>query len=47
VDYYLVIWAVVVYMESRVQTGVRYAGLEKAVGFSLPYLRAVFARYTG
>jgi len=47
VDYYLVIWAVVVFVESRVLSGVHYDEMEKAVGFSLPYLRAIFAQCTG
>jgi AraC-like DNA-binding protein len=47
VDYYLVIGAVVVYVESRLQSGIRCDDLAKAVGVSLPHLRAVFDRYTG
>jgi AraC-like DNA-binding protein len=46
-DYYITIWTVVVFVENRLQTGFDYAELEKATGFSLPHLRAVFARYTG
>ena len=46
-DYYLVIWAIVVFVESRVETGVDYAELGRRVGFSVPHLRAVFAQYTG
>jgi AraC-like DNA-binding protein len=47
VDYYLVIGAVVVYVESRLLYSIRYDDLAKAVGVSLPHLRAVFDRYTG
>lgn len=46
-DNYLVVWSIVVYIESRVQSGIHYADLGKAVGFSLPHLRTVFARITG
>lgn len=46
-DYYIVIWTVIVYVENRLQSGIDYAGLEKAAGFSLPHIRAIFAKYTG
>lgn len=46
-DYYHIIGAAIIFIENRVQTGIRYSELEKAAGFSLPHLRAVFARYTG
>ena len=41
------IWAIVAYIESRVETGIVYADLAKAMGFSLPHLRAIFVRHTG
>jgi len=47
VDYYLVIWAVVVFIESRLQAEIVYTDLEKSIGFSLPYLREIFPQYTG
>ena len=46
-DYYITIWTVIVFVENRLQTGFEYAELEKATGFSLSYLRAVFAKLTG
>lgn len=46
-DYYLVIWAVVAFVESRIESDIEYGDMEKSVGFSLPYLRSIFARLTG
>lgn len=41
------IWAIVVFVESHVASGIDYSELAKAVGFSMPHLRSVFARHTG
>jgi len=41
------IWTVTIFVESRIQTGFNYADLEKATGFSLSHIRAVFAKQTG
>ena len=46
-DHYITIWSAVIFVENRLQSGFDYAGLAKATGFSLPYVRAVFAKYTG
>ena len=46
-DYGIFIWTVVIYIETKVHTTIDYAGLEKATGFSLPHIRAVFAKQTG
>ena len=46
-DYGIFIWTVVIFVESKVQSGFDYAELEKATGFSLPHIRAVFAKQTG
>jgi len=46
-DYYITIWTVVVFVEDRLQSGFDWSELEKATGFSLPHLRAIFAKYTG
>ena len=37
----------VIFVESRIQSGFDYAELERASGFSLPHVRAVFAKQTG
>jgi len=44
---FIFIWTVVIFVESRMGTGFDYAELEKATGFSLPHIRAVFAKQTG
>ncbi len=46
-DYFIVIWSVVVFVENRLQTDFEYAELEKATGFSLPHIRSLFAKLTG
>lgn len=46
-DQYLIVSSVILFVESRLQCGFEYSELEKAVGFSLPYIRAVFAKLTG
>jgi AraC-like DNA-binding protein len=38
---------VAVFVENRLQSGFEYAELEKATGFSLPHIRAVYAKLTG
>jgi AraC-like DNA-binding protein len=47
VDQYLMVSSVVIFVENRLQSGFKYTELEKAVGFSLPHIRAVFAKLTG
>lgn len=39
--------AIAVFVENRLQSGFDYSELEKAVGFSLPHIRAVYAGVTG
>lgn len=46
-DYGILIWTVAIFVESRIKSGFEYAELEKATGFSLPHIRAVFAKQTG
>jgi AraC-like DNA-binding protein len=46
-DYFLTVSAVIVFVESRVGTEIRYEELEEATGFSLSHLRALFANITG
>lgn len=46
-DYFIVIWAVVVFVENRLQSGFEYKELEKATGFSLSHIRSLFAKHTG
>jgi len=46
-DYFLVIWSVVVLIENSIESGFDYAELEKRTGFSLSHLRAIFAGLTG
>jgi AraC-like DNA-binding protein len=46
-QYFLVIQAVISYVENRVKTLVNSTELEKITGFSLPHTRAVFAQATG
>ena len=46
-DYGIFIWTVVIFVEGKIQSGFDYAELEKATGFSLPHIRAVFAKRTG
>lgn len=46
-DYYIVICSVIVFVENRLQSGFEYSELEKATGFSLSYIRSIFAKHTG
>ncbi len=46
-DYFIVIWSVVVFIENRLQSGFEYAELEKATGFSLSHIRSLFVKLTG
>ncbi len=46
-DYFIVIWSVVVFVENRLLSGFEYAELEKATGFSLSHIRSLFVKFTG
>ncbi|SHO47415.1 helix-turn-helix transcriptional regulator [Anaerocolumna xylanovorans] len=46
-DYFLTIGAVIIFVESRVQSEINYNELEEATGFSLSHLRSTFAKTTG
>ena len=46
-DQYLMVSTVAVFIENRLQSAFDYAELEKATGFSLPHIRAVYAKLTG
>jgi len=46
-EHYIMVSAIAVFVENRLQSGFEYAELEKTVGFSLPHIRAVYARTTG
>jgi len=46
-DYTLVVWATIVYVESRVQTKIQYSAMAEEIGFSLSHLRAIFMSLTG
>jgi AraC-like DNA-binding protein len=46
-DQYLMVSTVAVFVENRLQSGFEYAELEKATGFSLPHIRAVYTKLTG
>ena len=46
-DYFLILCSVIVYIENRIKTDVQYAELEREIGFSLAYIRDVFAQKTG
>ncbi len=46
-DYFLIISAVISYIEPRFSSEFTYDGLAGATGFSLPHLRALFKRITG
>jgi len=46
-DQFLMVSTVAVFVENRLQSGIDYAELEKATGFSLPHIRAVYAKLTG
>ena len=43
----MTIGSIVVFVENRLQSGFTYAQLERATGFSLAHLRALFARHMG
>ena len=45
-DQSLIVSTVVVFVENRLESGFDYGELERAVGFSLPYIRAVYAKLT-
>ena len=46
-DQFLMVSTIAVFVENRLQSGFDYAELEKATGFSLPHIRAVYAKLTG
>ena len=46
-DQFLLVMTIAVFVENRLQSGFDYAELEKATGFSLPHIRAVYAKLTG
>ena len=46
-EYFLVIWSVVTYIEKRIRTKLQYADLEREMGFSLAHIRDVFVKQTG
>jgi len=46
-DYTLVIWATIVYVESRIQTKIQYPTMAEEIGFSVSHLRAIFMNQTG
>jgi AraC family transcriptional regulator len=46
-DQFLIVSTVAVFVENRLQSGFAYGELEKATGFSLPHIRAVYAKRTG
>jgi len=43
----LVVWAAIVFIESRIQSKIQYLALAEEVGFSLSHLRAIFFSLTG
>jgi len=43
----LAVWAVIVYIESRIQSKIQYSAMADKIGFSLSHLRAVFISLTG
>jgi AraC family transcriptional regulator len=47
VDYFIIIWTVIVFFENRILERIDYSELERATGFSLQHIRDVFARKTG
>ena len=46
-DYYIIIWAIVAFIESRIESEIKHDDMAKSVGFSMPYLRTIFSRLTG
>ncbi|MDD4414979.1 MAG: helix-turn-helix transcriptional regulator [Oscillospiraceae bacterium] len=46
-DQFLMVSAIAVFIENRLKSGFEYTELEKATGFSLPHIRAVYAKLTG
>ena len=46
-DYTFVVWATIVYVESRIQTKIQYPAMADEIGFSLSRLRAIFMDSTG
>ena len=46
-EHNLVVWAIIVYVESRIQSKIQYSAMADEIGFSLSHLRAVFISLTG
>ena len=46
-DYFLIIWSVVVFVENRLHSDIDYTQLEKMTGFSFAHIREVFVTHTG
>ena len=46
-DQFLIVSTIAMFVENRLQSDIDYAELEKATGFSLPHIRAVYAKRTG
>lgn len=46
-DYYMLIWSICLFVESRVRGEVHLEELAGQTGFSLAHIRDVFRRYTG
>lgn len=46
-EYFTTIEAIVVFVENRLQSGFTYLEIEKATGFSISHIRAIFVKYTG
>ena len=46
-EYHLVIWSVITYVEKRTKTKIQYPHLEKEIGFSIAHIRDIFAKQTG
>lgn len=44
-DKYLLISSVIIFVETRIKGKIEYRELASATGFSLPYVRELFARY--
>lgn len=46
-DYFIIIWSVVVFVENRLQGELNYSELVKETGFSLAHIRDIFVKSTG
>ena len=47
-DYFTVLSSIILYVEARLEDSrLDYTGLERAIGFSLPHIRDVFASHIG